>query len=58
MTQEHSFLVVGIRGYNVYVYKHNGTQFNDFQNFTFSHPKAKLVSITDDYQYLTVTDRA
>ena len=54
LTQDHSFLVVGTSGYYVYVYKHNGTQFNHLQNFTYSTGSWKFVSITDDHQYLTV----
>ena len=55
MTQDHLFLVMGTDGYDVYVYKHNGTQFNHFQNFTYSHDSYNWVSITDDHQYLTVS---
>ena len=57
LTQDHSFLAVGTAEYYVYVYKHNGTQFNQIQRFTYSAYGAKFVSLTDDHQYLTVVSR-
>ena len=40
----------------MYVYKHNGTQFNSVQNLTYPSGNHKFVSVTDDHQYLTVSD--
>ena len=57
MTQDHSYLVVGTYGYYVHVFKHDGMEFNGFQSFNYSNGRAKFVSITDDHQYLTVTNR-
>ena len=36
LTQNHEFLVLGSDEDSVFVYKHNGTKFNSFQNFTYS----------------------
>ena len=56
ITPDHTFMVAGEQGYYVYVYKHNGTQFNSLQNFTYSSNYIKLVSITDDHQYFMVSE--
>ena len=59
MTQDHSFFVVGTKNdYYVKVYKHNGSQFNLVQTFTYVSDSEKLVSITEDHQYLTVSTDA
>ena len=58
MTPDRSFLVLGTDGYHVYVYKHNGIQFNlPPQIINYPSSSSKFVSITNDHQYLTVSDR-
>ena len=36
MAQDHKFLVVGSFGYEIYVYSHNGSQYNRVQSFSSS----------------------
>ena len=56
MSQD-EYLIVGTNGKSVYVYKHNETQFNFIQKFTYSKSNNKMVSITDDHLRLTVSDQ-
>ena len=56
ITQDHLFLVIGTMGRDVYVYKHNGTQFNILQTINFSTSRHKYVYITNNHQYLTISD--
>ena len=57
MTPDHSFLVL-IFGSQAYVYKHNGIQFDTSTPQIINYPTyySKFVSITNDHQYLTVSD--
>ena len=57
ITADHTFLSVGDTSKSVYVYKHNGTQFNLLQRINYTTSTHRMVSITNDYQLLTVTDR-
>ena len=57
ITADHTFLSVGDVDKSVYIYKHDGTQFNHFQTITYSNAAHRMVSITNDHQLLTVTDR-
>ena len=50
ITQDHLFLVLGTSGYN-------GTQFNSFQNFTYPSNTFNYVFISDDHQYLAVSQK-
>ena len=57
MTPDRSFLVLGTYGYHVYVYKHNGIQYDHSpQIINYPTYHYKFVSITNDHQYLTVSD--
>ena len=58
ITPSHEFLAVGTHCYNVYVFKHDGVKFNEFQKIIFSSYGNKFVSLTDDHQYLTVSDES
>ena len=57
MTPDCSFLAFGTLGYHVYVYKHNGIQFDTSpQIISYATNSYRVVSITNDHQYLTVSD--
>ena len=57
LPSDYAYLVLGESGQNVYVYKYDGTRFNSFQTITLSGSGSKYVSITNDHQLLTVSDR-
>ena len=57
MTQDHEFLAVGTYGSYAYVFKHNGTQFNLFQEIFYESFSYIWISITNDHQYLTVSEQ-
>ena len=57
MSPDHLFLILGTIGPLVCVYKHDGIQFNlspQMLNYFYSSPK--FVSITNDHQFLTVSE--
>ena len=56
ITPDHTFLCVATSGEKVYIYKHNGILFNFLQLFTYTNKNAKFVAITDDHQYMTISD--
>ena len=59
ITQDHIYLAVGANGYDVYIYKHNGSQFNLLQtiNFNTQSYNYNYVYISNDHKYLTVANR-
>ena len=57
LPSDYAYLVLGESGQNVYVYKYDGTRFNSFQTITLSGSGSKYVSITNDHQLLTISDR-
>ena len=49
ITPDGTFLTVGTIVYDVYIYKHNGIQYNLFQTITYTDQGSKFPSITDDH---------
>ena len=58
ITQDHSFLTIATNGSDVYVYKHNGSQRNLLQTFSYPSSFWKYALMTNDHQFLTVSDQS